>query len=287
MDVATEDRRPSNIGPVILTNSGALNEFMPGVQGSDSIQTPGESTPVDSPRQAPVDPKTGLRPLELFGGAIKAALPPAFIDVSLVRDVPDNQEVYVDENTNVSAIVEILEATEEAEVQAALEAAGVAPGTGGLATYLFLDLAEANETEEAPQVLFAEEHAGPEMFPKIPGRHARASAAGRQRAAKRFREGATAAAGPAEDVAVYLAVLRLAELETDILVTVNVPLKPTQSGNRNESLPEDNAPTYQSFIGHQPGENESGATGGGSTTGLKALQAILQSFEILDWSLFC
>ena len=35
--------------------------------------------------------KTGM--VQLFGGAISVALPGDFTDMSLIRDVPDNQEV--------------------------------------------------------------------------------------------------------------------------------------------------------------------------------------------------
>ena len=46
---------------------------------------------------------------QLFGGAITCAIPGEFDDISSVRQVPDNQEVYVHRSGDVSIIVEILE----------------------------------------------------------------------------------------------------------------------------------------------------------------------------------
>ena len=39
-------------------------------------------------------------PVLLYGGALSAALPDTFKDVSEIRQVPDNQEVYLDAETN-------------------------------------------------------------------------------------------------------------------------------------------------------------------------------------------
>uniref|UniRef100_A0A8C8ZYW1 RAN guanine nucleotide release factor n=1 Tax=Prolemur simus TaxID=1328070 RepID=A0A8C8ZYW1_PROSS len=45
----------------------------------------------------------------LFGGAFSAILPPGAIDVSDLRPVPDNQEVFCHPVTDQSLIVELLE----------------------------------------------------------------------------------------------------------------------------------------------------------------------------------
>jgi len=49
--------------------------------------------------------------VELFGGALSCKIPSQWRDVSLVRQVPDNQEVYQDctENTGAVLVIEILE----------------------------------------------------------------------------------------------------------------------------------------------------------------------------------
>ncbi|KAH9562353.1 hypothetical protein CY35_05G067700 [Sphagnum magellanicum] len=45
----------------------------------------------------------------LFGGAIMCCIPANFHDVSNVREVPNNQEAFVDPNRDESIIVELLE----------------------------------------------------------------------------------------------------------------------------------------------------------------------------------
>ncbi|XP_046579583.1 ran guanine nucleotide release factor-like [Haliotis rubra] len=55
---------------------------------------------------------------ELFGGCLSAILPPGVKDVSELREIPDNQEVFVHPMTDQSLIIEILEYVEEPDEQA-------------------------------------------------------------------------------------------------------------------------------------------------------------------------
>ncbi|EGN95995.1 hypothetical protein SERLA73DRAFT_185471 [Serpula lacrymans var. lacrymans S7.3] len=71
---------------------------------------------------------------ELFGGAIVADLPPRVIDVSNLRQVPDNQEVFVYAENSVSFVIEILEAV-------------AAPDDHGAARFHFDSLAHDNDAE--------------------------------------------------------------------------------------------------------------------------------------------
>ncbi|SPO26662.1 uncharacterized protein UTRI_03953_B [Ustilago trichophora] len=45
----------------------------------------------------------------LFGGAITVDLPKGFVDASDFRQVPDNQEVFVRQDSDISLIVEVLQ----------------------------------------------------------------------------------------------------------------------------------------------------------------------------------
>lgn len=74
--------------------------------------------------------------IPLFGGAITASLPSTFADVryvieitsdipftltwfdSEIRQVPDNQEVYLDKDGFTSIVVEILERVEKPDIEA-------------------------------------------------------------------------------------------------------------------------------------------------------------------------
>jgi hypothetical protein len=52
--------------------------------------------------------------VELFGGAIICNFPKTFIDLSTIRQVPDNQEVWISSITNNCFILEILQFQEDA-----------------------------------------------------------------------------------------------------------------------------------------------------------------------------
>ena len=52
-----------------------------------------------------------MRPL--FGGALSTIVPEEFQDISLIRQVPDTQEVFADATTDRSVIIELLEREKE------------------------------------------------------------------------------------------------------------------------------------------------------------------------------
>eukprot|EP01137_Pigoraptor_chileana_P030707 Opistho-2@17571 len=60
-----------------------------------------------------------VEPHPLFGGAMALSLPNSFVDVSAVREVPDNQEVLVHMETDQSVIVELVVFEEIADADAA------------------------------------------------------------------------------------------------------------------------------------------------------------------------
>ena len=78
--------------------------------------------------------------ISLFGGAMSAHLPVSFEDISVIREVPDHQEVYVDRNSEMSLIIELL-AYEE-----------TVPDDKASAHY-FQDLATFNEVSHALTII--------------------------------------------------------------------------------------------------------------------------------------
>jgi hypothetical protein len=85
-----------------------------------------------------------LVPRDLYGGALTIALPARFVDVSQWRQVPDHQEVFADQDTDESFVIEINELVADVDDAAA-------------AQHHFNDLAAANDatsssliTVEAP-----------------------------------------------------------------------------------------------------------------------------------------
>ena len=73
---------------------------------------------------------------ELFGGAITAELPDSYLDASNIRDIPDNQECYMDPNSKSTIIIEIVEYQESQKDERA-------------SLYFFEDLCECNEVSKA------------------------------------------------------------------------------------------------------------------------------------------
>ncbi|KAM8974705.1 ran guanine nucleotide release factor [Pelodytes ibericus] len=156
----------------------------------------------------------------LFGGAFSGVLPPLFRDVSDLREIPDNQEVFVHTCTDQSIIIELLEYQE-----------GMSDPDA--ARYHFEDVASSNGAQGRSEMLNVE----PLPLAQL-SLTSCASAwllTGLQQVAK-FNEQAL------NTVSVHLALLRLPQHSTDLLVTFNDPvaIDPSSSsavGGATESSP--------------------------------------------------
>ncbi|XP_075711652.1 ran guanine nucleotide release factor [Rhinoderma darwinii] len=138
----------------------------------------------------------------LFGGAFSAILPPNIQDVSDLREIPDNQEVFVHADTDQSIIVEILEYQ------------------GGMsdpdaARYHFEDVAASNDAQGRAEVVSVE------PFPLAQLSLTSCSNAwaltGHQLVSK-FNEQAQ------NTVTIHMALFRIQQHATDLLVTFNDPV---------------------------------------------------------------
>lgn len=78
-------------------------------------------------------PATELKICPLFGGAIEIKIPKKWVDVSDLRQVPDNQECWMDKDEDRMLVVEILEYQNVADHEAA--------------RYFYSDLAEINSSD--------------------------------------------------------------------------------------------------------------------------------------------
>ncbi|MBN3282108.1 MOG1 factor, partial [Polyodon spathula] len=146
----------------------------------------------------------GVNAHPLFGGAFSAVLPPNFRDVSDLREIPDNQEVFAHSHTDQSIIVELLEHQTHVTGRDA-------------ARYHFEDVAGRNEAAGpgGSQVLSVE------LLPTAEISLQESESVwllhGTQQVSK-FNEEAQ------NTVAVYLGLFRLPQYSTDALVTFNDPL---------------------------------------------------------------
>ncbi|KAF6096560.1 RAN guanine nucleotide release factor [Phyllostomus discolor] len=157
------------------------------------------------------------RDYPLFGGAFSATLPTGAIDVSDLRPVPDNQEVFCHRMTDQSLIVELLELQDHVQGEAA-------------ARYHFEDVGGVQDARtvqvEAVQPLLLENLA-------LRGYCEDAWVlSGKQQVAKEHQQ-------VTKDITLHQALLRLPRYQTDLLLTFNQPPSDHRSslGSENQSLP--------------------------------------------------
>ncbi|CEM19409.1 unnamed protein product [Vitrella brassicaformis CCMP3155] len=197
-----------------------------------------------------------FREVDLFGGAMRCAIPQSFADVSQIRDVPDNQEVFADFHTDSSLMFEVVQYQQTVTDQDAPR-------------YFFRDLAEVNEADpwEVLQVIRLE----PAIMPNLDGSICKYLVMGHQTVSK-FREGREAA----NVVAIYMAIIRLPEHHSEVLISFNDPrcLSPASSS----------APA--SHVGVPNGTSLHDAYSYLNQEGPQQFQSLLETFQIRDWGLF-
>ena len=170
--------------------------------------------------------------VSLYGGALSAELPRSYTDASTFREVPDHQEAWVDTISDRSIIIEILEQKDVDDAKAI--------------DFFLFDLAAFNEATES-KVL----HSRPlesEEVSNLPT--CRAFTGVGQQVVAKFREDHS---GP---VQIHCAVLRLPDVTTDILITLNDP-------HALSDPPDATAESSEVIFAR-----------------------LLKSFRILDWTLF-
>ncbi|KAF3004865.1 hypothetical protein E8E13_005669 [Curvularia kusanoi] len=137
----------------------------------------------------------------LYGGAISVDLPSRFADTSLIREVPDHQEVYLDQDGYSSIVVEILEYQEKGSDEEALQ-------------YHFADLIDE---EDSTNIL-------------AQGRAAMAKLSDKPLYTLQFIQTPPSNTNPNRKVPdlvyIHLMLLRLKEQDTDLMISVNIPHYP-------------------------------------------------------------
>ncbi|KAM9386393.1 ran guanine nucleotide release factor isoform 1-T2 [Pholidichthys leucotaenia] len=143
------------------------------------------------------------QPHPLFGGALSALIPHSSTDISKLREIPDNQEVFAHSHTDQSLIVELVEYQGQVADQDA-------------ARYHFEDIAGGNKALEPG----AHEVLSVAVLPKSDLSLFQCSSAwmltGTQCVSK-FNEEAR------NKVTLHLGLFRLPQFSTDVLVTFNDP----------------------------------------------------------------
>ncbi|KAM9848744.1 ran guanine nucleotide release factor [Aulostomus maculatus] len=143
------------------------------------------------------------KPHPLFGGALSVVIPHSAVDVSDLRQIPDNQEVFAHAHTDQSLIVELVECQDQVADQDA-------------ARFHFEDIAGSNKALEPG----AFEVTSVVMLPKSELSLSECSSAwmltGTQSISKFYEESRNI-------VTLHLGLVRLPQFSTDVLLTFNDP----------------------------------------------------------------
>ncbi|KAF7688396.1 ran guanine nucleotide release factor [Silurus meridionalis] len=140
----------------------------------------------------------------LFGGALCAVFPSNTTDISELREIPDNQEVFAHTHTDQSIIIELLEYQGHVEDSQA-------------ARYHFEDVAGSNKAMEVEQMEVMEVQCVPHSQLSLSQCSSAWILTGAQLISK-FNEEAK------NTVNIHLCLFRLPQYTTDILITFNNPV---------------------------------------------------------------
>lgn len=142
-------------------------------------------------------------PHPLYGGALSAALPHSAADVSQLREIPDNQEVFAHAHTDQSLIVELVEYQSQVADQDA-------------ARYHFEDIAGSNKALEPGAFQVTSVVSLPKSELSLSDCSSAWMLTGTQCVSK-FNEEAR------NTVTLHLGLFRLPQFSTDVLITFNDP----------------------------------------------------------------
>lgn len=243
------DSRSSVVeGPILMTPGGTLVEhekvnksvFLDSMSLRNSAETVHTTNKGVKSIDSVDDSEYSKR--SLFGGAITLVLPNSFEDVSVIRQVPDHQEVYVDKLSDMSMIVEIFSYDETIPNERA-------------ALHYFDDLAQCNLAQDI-KIHSHEIISDPAFVPCIRQTFPKCAVIGSQAISKFAREQEGANTAPPDIVQIWLVLLRLASVGTDLLITLNSPNTKT-AGMEAATIPPE-----------------------------QVMKRALNSFTIINWALF-
>ncbi|KAH7245852.1 hypothetical protein BKA59DRAFT_454911 [Fusarium tricinctum] len=146
----------------------------------------------------------------LFGGAIVCDLPAKFADVSKLRQVPDNQEVWIDQDGFTSIIFDITER---------VGGSGSGPEVDGRAMTTHLEDMVGSDIDTVKIWNTAETEFSNLECVILPGMPAYTLISTQTPHVSKSRDSTSAP----DFTAIILTLLRLEKAKTDILITINVP----------------------------------------------------------------
>ena len=205
----------------------------------------------------------------LFGGAITANLPPSYGDVSNVRQIPDHQEVFVDNESEASVIVELLQLESSFQDLEAIR-------------HHFQDLADANEATDT-KIISEGSFTAEEFIPSVTAVDCKHALIGKQTVGK-YR---TRPDMEVDEVYIILVLVRLANVSTDLLVSMNIParvLSPTTTTTANNNTTSSNFTEPELNVAQLLPSNETDMT---IHKNVSTMRDFVNSLHVADWGLFC
>ncbi|GAM27938.1 hypothetical protein SAMD00019534_111140 [Acytostelium subglobosum LB1] len=184
---------------------------------------------------------------ELYGGAIHATVPIRFIDVAQIRRIPDHQELLVDDKTDQSIIIELLERQEHVPDDQSIQ-------------FHFNVVADESDVAPDKRLILNQRQLTSADMPHFANSVPKYILKARQMVAK-FNETAE------NTVNVYMAIIRLERCKTDLLITYNEPV-----------LLAPNSSSVNAVGGTVPSTSEHDAE--------QLFIRLLSSIKIVDYSLF-
>jgi hypothetical protein len=205
----------------------------------------------------------------LYGGAIQTLLPTSFLDVSDLRPIPDHQEVFLDPSDDSCIIVELMELdTEHGD-------------GGGAIRHQFAELASQNESHGTSLV---NDHVF--VYPmsfisSLDSSVSRYGVVGVQNIQKH-----RSANAPVDLVIIMMVLLRVPQVSTDILITLNIPVPPQVLATQGPVLREAIQALTPAVMMAGSNVSETHANLLQYLPQIQVLRAFLDSFRIVDWNLF-
>lgn len=209
--------------------------------------------------------------IELYGGAITSTIPTGFVDVSNFRQVPDTQEVFVcdSEGYDDSVVFDIMERVEGDDVEAVKEHLNELSILNSVGQdYIALQL---TTVDMKSQKLDNSTELQPPCYLSVAVEPSKKW--GREEAAK---DDPTGSVKPL--VVLVMAVIRLENVTSDILVTYNIPIRTLQEIKDLEILVKDKDALSN--------DDDTPPVGKRINSARQQVVQSLQAFTVEDWSLF-
>ncbi|KAA8896373.1 hypothetical protein TRICI_006907 [Trichomonascus ciferrii] len=215
--------------------------------------------------------KASATKIELYGGAITSTIPSGFVDVSNFRQVPDTQEVFVCDRDGYddSVVFDIMERVEGDDVEAVKEHLNELSVLNSVGQdYITLQLTRVDMKK---QKLDNSTELQPPCYLSVAVEPSKKW--GREEAAK---DDPTGSVKPL--VVLVMAVIRLENVTSDILLTYNIPIRTQQEITDLEALVKDKESLSNN--------DEIPPVGQRINSVRQQVVHSLQAFTVEDWSLF-